>query len=90
MMTSSKQRPSVHSKYYFLKVNIKDYYSAKFQVYIIFSFREKIGGGYPPFPKAELPPALPSPQYARVNSVNNTRKINAKTVVKMLRRTCTA
>ena len=36
-MTSSKQLPAGHYKYYFLKVNIKDYYDAKFQVYVIFS-----------------------------------------------------
>ena len=36
-MTSSKQRSAGQNKYYFLKVNVKDYYHAKFQVYIIFS-----------------------------------------------------
>ena len=41
MMTSSKQPPAGHNKYYFLKVNIKEYYHAKFQVYTIFSFRKK-------------------------------------------------
>ena len=41
MMTLSKQQPAGHNKYYFFKVNIKDYYHAKFQVYIIFSFRKK-------------------------------------------------
>ena len=41
MMTSSKQLPAGHNKYYFLKVNIKDYYRAKFQVYIVFSFLKK-------------------------------------------------
>ena len=47
MMTSSKGPPSGHNKYYFLKVNIKDYYHGKFQVYIIFSFRKKQGGNLP-------------------------------------------
>ena len=41
MMTSSKQPPAGHNKYYFLEVNIKDYYHAKIQVYITFSFRKK-------------------------------------------------
>ena len=36
MMAPSKQPPTVHNKYYFLKVNIKDYYNGKFQVYIKF------------------------------------------------------
>ena len=40
-MTPLKQPYSWHNKYYFLKVNIKDYYHAKFQVYIIFSFQKK-------------------------------------------------
>ena len=38
MMMSSKQPPAGHNKYYFLKVNIKDYYHAQFQVYIIYTF----------------------------------------------------
>ena len=41
MFTPSKQPPARHNKYHFLKVNIKDYYHANFQVYIIFSFRKK-------------------------------------------------
>ena len=41
MRTSSKQPPAGHNKYYFLKINIKDSYHAKFQVYIIFSFQNK-------------------------------------------------
>ena len=41
MMTSSKQSPAGYNKYYLVKVHIKDYYHAKFQVYIIFSFRKK-------------------------------------------------
>ena len=31
MITSSDQASAGHSKYYFLKVNIKEYYHAKFQ-----------------------------------------------------------
>ena len=38
IMMSLKRPPAGHNKYYFLKVNTKDYYHAKFQVYIIFSF----------------------------------------------------
>ena len=55
LMTSSKQLPAGHNEYYLLKVNIKDYYHAKFQVYIIFSFRKNRGGGVRGFtpPKAE-------------------------------------
>ena len=41
IMTSSKQPPAGYNKYYFLKVDIKDYYHAKFQVYIIYTFRMK-------------------------------------------------
>ena len=44
-MTSSKQLPAGHYKYYFLKVNIKDCYHAKFQVYIIFIFQKNWGEG---------------------------------------------
>ena len=54
MMTSSNQPPAGHNKYYFLKFNIKDYYDAKFQVYVIFS---------PPPTSLRLndsPPLLPS------------------------------
>ena len=44
MITLSKQPPAGHNKYYFLKANLKanmkDYYQAKFQVYIIFSFQK--------------------------------------------------
>ena len=40
MMTSSKESPVGHNKHDFLKVNIKDYYHVKSQVYIIFSFRK--------------------------------------------------
>ena len=43
MMMSLKRPPAGHNKYYFLKVNTKDYYHAKFQVYIILVL-EKIRG----------------------------------------------
>ena len=45
MMTASKQPPTEHNKHYFLKINIKNYYHAKLQVCINFSFRKKQGGG---------------------------------------------
>ena len=41
MMMSAKQPSAGYNKYYFLKFNIKDYYHAKFQVCIIFSFWTK-------------------------------------------------
>ena len=41
MMMSAKQPSAGYNKYYFLKFNIKDYYHAKFQVCIIFSFQTK-------------------------------------------------
>ena len=44
-MTSSKQPPAGHNKFYFLKVNIIDCYYAKFQVWIIFSFQKYKRGG---------------------------------------------
>ena len=39
MMTSSKHPPAWYNKYYF-KVNLKKYYHAKFQVYIILYFKK--------------------------------------------------
>ena len=51
-MTSLKQLPAGHNKYYFLKVYIKDYCHEKFQVYIIFNFQKnRVGVNLPP--KAE-------------------------------------
>ena len=44
MVMSSKHPPAGDNKYYFLKVNIEDYYHIKFHVYIIFSFRKNCGG----------------------------------------------
>ena len=48
MMTSSKQQqpPARHNKYYFLKVNIKDYWQVASLYHFWFSKKnEKIGGG---------------------------------------------
>ena len=62
MMTSSNQPPAGHTKYYFLKINIKDYYDTKFQVYVIFS---------PPLPPpGSMTPTPSFPQDARLNKVN--------------------
>ena len=48
MMASSKQQqpPARHNKYYFLKVNIKDYWQVASLYHFWFSKKnEKIGGG---------------------------------------------
>ena len=68
MCTSSKQPPARHNKYHFLKVNIKDYYHANFQVYIIFSFRKNRGGTgtFTPHSSGRMTPH----QASRLNRVN--------------------
>ena len=77
MMTSSKQPLAGHNKYYFLIVNVKDYYHAKFPVYIVFSFFKKImGRGGWGGRGVNLPPPIPGPmtppQDIRLNRVKRS------------------
>ena len=75
MMTPSKQPPTEHNKHYFLKINIKNYYHAKLQVCINFSFRKKQGGGV----------NLPSPQNARLKRLKRYHKEYIFKIIKQLR-----